>query len=131
MNQKEVELLLLAIAVLVSIFSAMHARRSARLSLHISKRQHVIDLHNIWLEVTDFDIDDPGDIGMAYKAAYAMNLTAACMKHEIIDKEIIKEIFSERFKEVYDKLNTVSYIPDSTKEYKTLISENTKKYIGG
>lgn len=53
------------------------------------------------------------------------------MKHEIIDKEIIKEIFSERFKEVYDKLNTVSYIPDSTKEYKTLISENTKKYIGG
>ena len=119
-----------AIALLsltVSIISVFIAGRASRMNERIFKRQKVIDLYNVWLDIKQVDSAAPIAVDVV-RAVNALGLTAALWNHDIIEREILFQSYWPGYKALYDSLADCSVvIPQVNKMVKDCITNEIKR----
>lgn len=127
------------IALVISFGTAIVIAFTNIINKKMFKREQVIDLFKSWSEVSDIDSDEliTPDV---LKAANALALTSTIWNHDIIEKTIIFQTYWEPFRDLYDKLYSITKCPpglnktcksmisaDITKAYKAMEAHQLKK----
>jgi hypothetical protein len=93
-----------AFAAIASWIAAIVAIRKADHALQNTRRQALFELANQWANVNDVDTSRPL-IGPAVKhAVNALNTTASCWTHNVVDHDVILDQFWRDFDQIFLRL---------------------------
>jgi len=102
------------------------SRQSMRISIAMFKRQGVIELHATWRDIHGIDQLKPITPHVV-DAANALELTASMWNHDIIEREILWQLFWGRYQHIYDTMNSSAPVPSLHTTLRNMISAPVTK----
>lgn len=111
------ELITLIVAIgafLVGVGTICIAKTTNETNKRIAKRQNVVDLHNAWAVVNDFDKKKPISPDVI-KAINAVSLTASLWNHDVLEKNLLYQSYWGSYCDIVDKLKDMHEIIPSHK----------------
>jgi hypothetical protein len=104
------------------------AKLSAQANIAMFKRQGVIELHATWREIHQINPLEPITPHVV-DAANALELTASMWNHDIIEREILYQLFWGRYRLIYASMNSGTPVPGlDAKLWDMLSAPVTKAY---
>lgn len=102
------------------------AKQSIQTNISMFKRQGVIELHETWRGIHGLD---PSKLVTPHvvDAANALHLTASMWNHDIIEREIIYQLFWDRYQEIYDTMCSIAPVPGLDAKLRDLLSPPVAK----
>lgn len=128
MSPYEIAALLVASAALLSsLLSSYHVRKTQLLihreSLTVTRRRSFLDIWSA-LQLQTIHPGNP-DVSTVVKNTNALELVAACWEAEIVDLDLIRRVFLDRYIEMYEKIESVGPLQElDNKDGKALLREN-------
>jgi hypothetical protein len=115
-------------SVAVAEQSVVAAEKAITTTKEIAKRQGVIDLHLAWRDIGDIDAD-PGKIISedVRRGVNALDLTASLWNHDVLEKEILFQSYWIPYKKIFDRLDSLEFIPDLGTTGKALLSGEIRR----
>ncbi len=119
-----------AVSAIASASSANLARKSNEFSRRMInqeegmfKRQFVFELHKTWDRIREIDPDAP-NLEDALDGSSALRLTAAVWLHDVMDKNILHQTYSQDYYQIYDSLYMITRdLPTYNKSGRELLTQ--------
>jgi hypothetical protein len=122
-----ITLLLASIGVIVAAGSAFFAIATQR-QIHketdlLQRRQAFI---TIWPHLASMHDIDAADVapGRVIKNVNVLDLIATCWEGRIVDLDVIRRVFHERFIEMYETIESLPFVPALKRTGKEVLREN-------
>ncbi|NJL58489.1 MAG: hypothetical protein HC887_01385 [Desulfobacteraceae bacterium] len=90
------------------------------------KRQGLIELHHIWTNTSDIDLDNIV-VPDVIQIVNALTLTASVWNHDVIEKEIIFQNYWTLFKEHYETLHSDKILPGKNRKCRSFLTPDISK----
>jgi hypothetical protein len=116
-----------AVSALFALLSLLATHKSFGVAREISRKQGIIDLYEAWRDIHMVNCEKPITPNIV-RAVNALNLTASFWAHEVINRDILYQMYWEDYDKIYEALvNSDTEVLGLNKTCKQLLTKLVTK----